>query len=156
MNAEHGATSKRVYKTLGEALCHSQTRARQAEKVASQALYDKEKIINILFREAWVSHTYKQWVKTLEFENMWLKMCSQSGSSTWIKKKFRDPYDDEKSNNVNNLRNEESRKKNQHRRTSDKNSFLGYTIGIAFALGLSVASTGLLIGLSMGWILLAY
>ena len=152
MSAEHGATSKRVYKALGEALCHSQTRARQAEKVASQALYDKEKIINILFREAWVSHTYKQWVKTLEFENMWLKMCSQSHSSTWMKKKFRHPYDDEVSNNPNNRRNQE--KKNKYRRTSD--GFLGYTIGIAFALGLSFASTGLLIGWSMGWILLAY
>lgn len=33
---------------------------------------------------------------------------------------------------------------------------LGCTIGFAFALGLSLAGAGLMLGWSMGWILLAY
>ncbi|MCO5575351.1 hypothetical protein L7F22_029151 [Adiantum nelumboides] len=45
---------------LGEALCHSQTRARNAEKLVSDIVIEKEKLAKLLFKEANTCRTYKE------------------------------------------------------------------------------------------------
>lgn len=44
---------------LGEALCHSQTRARKAERQAERTFQDYQKISHLFFREASLSLTYR-------------------------------------------------------------------------------------------------
>ena len=48
----------------------------------------------------------------------------------------------------------ESKGDNAWRWSSENNALVRCTIGLAFALGLSFAGAGLMIGWSMGWILL--
>ena len=45
---------------LGEALCHSQTRAREAEKRAERSFQEYKKISHLFLREASLSLTYRQ------------------------------------------------------------------------------------------------
>lgn len=170
-SGRHVGVTKRGFEALGEALCHSQTRARQAEKLAAQALQEREKLAQLLFRESWTARTYKQWVQTLELENMWLKMCSENDMEVWMGNEFSDPSNASEPIVINpykHVRKRVSRKKmQQHFPTSwqgrhhkhgcvpENNVWLRCTIGLAFALGLSFAGAGLMIGWSMGWILLA-
>lgn len=44
---------------LGEALCHSQSRAREAEKRAEENFQEYQKVAHLLFREASLSLTYR-------------------------------------------------------------------------------------------------
>ncbi|WJX34258.1 hypothetical protein P8452_22386 [Trifolium repens] len=46
---------------LLEALCHSQTRAREAEKAAQEAYNEKEHIVSLFFKQASQLFAYKQW-----------------------------------------------------------------------------------------------
>lgn len=172
-SGKHVGVSKHGFEALGEALCHSQTRARQAEKLASQALQEREKLAQLLFRESWTARTYKQWVQTLELENMWLKMCSSEiDMDFWVSDGFRRSLNASEQLVINpyrHVRKRASQRKmlypfstplqGKHRRHGcppDKSAWLRCTIGLAFALGLSFAGAGLMIGWSMGWILLAY
>ncbi|MCO5570663.1 hypothetical protein L7F22_024390 [Adiantum nelumboides] len=168
----HVGVTKRGFEALGEALCHSQTRARQAEKLAAQALQEREKLARLLFRESWTSRTYKQWVQTLEFENMWLKMCSGRDMEVWMGKELSDISSAAEQivlNPLKHLGKRSSRKKTHHHLSNawegrhhkhgsvpESSVWLRCTIGLAFALGLSFAGAGLMIGWSMGWILLSY
>eukprot|EP00249_Psilotum_nudum_P011224 c23034_g1_i1 orf=396-1700(+) len=77
--------------TLGEALCHSQTRAREAEKAAVQALEEKEQLIQFIFRESSLSLAYRQWVRLLEIENTWLKMHARYHPALWMEHAFLNP-----------------------------------------------------------------
>eukprot|EP00250_Pteridium_aquilinum_P032927 c4964_g1_i2 orf=204-1739(+) len=170
-SGRHVGVTKHGFEALGEALCHSQTRARQAEKLAAQALHEREKLAQLLFKESWTARTYKQWVQTLELENMWLKMCSGNDMEVWMGKDFSGPSNVSEQIAINpwkHVRKRVSRKKTHHHFPApwqgrhhkhgydpEDNVWLRCTIGLAFALGLSFAGAGLMIGWSMGWILLA-
>lgn len=167
-SSEGSATATaRGFDKLGEALCHSQTRARQAEKVAAQALQEKKQLERLFFREASICRTYKHWSQTIEIENMSLKMLMREESGTWIEDsaafKWISNYHSK------NLGKWLPRKKMHHHLSSlwecrdrdcawfsEGNVMVGCTLGLAFALGLSFAGAGLMIGWSIGWILLAY
>ncbi|KAK4571158.1 hypothetical protein RGQ29_029832 [Quercus rubra] len=58
---------------LLEALCHSQTRAREAEKAAEQAYADKEHVVALFFKQASQLFAYKQWFQLLQLENLCLQ-----------------------------------------------------------------------------------
>lgn len=174
LNGSAGCTSVtgRGSDMLGEALCHSQTRAREAERVAAQALKEKEKLVNLLFREAYTSRTYKHLFQILETENMRLKMHRRNESGIWMEDTFLDPCFTLKSfanSRWKHIGKRASRKRMRHHLYTlwqskgrdrgwifEGNVVVGCTIGLAFALGLSVVGAGLMIGWSMGWILLAY
>ncbi|GBG75017.1 hypothetical protein CBR_g19532 [Chara braunii] len=64
---------------LGEALCRSQTRAREAEFVAEAVLIENQRLRQFVFREASRSYTHRLWVNILEVENDSLKMRSCCG-----------------------------------------------------------------------------
>ncbi|CAI9295607.1 unnamed protein product [Lactuca saligna] len=53
---------------LLEALCHSQTRAREAEKAAQKANNEKEDMISQFMKQASQLFAYKQWFRILQLE----------------------------------------------------------------------------------------
>ncbi|GAV66179.1 hypothetical protein CFOL_v3_09689 [Cephalotus follicularis] len=63
---------------LLEALCHSQTRAREAEKAAQAAYTEKEHIITLFFRQASQLFAYKQWLLLLQLENFCIRLKDKS------------------------------------------------------------------------------
>ncbi|KAJ7550178.1 hypothetical protein O6H91_07G086800 [Diphasiastrum complanatum] len=157
---------------LGEALCRSQTRAREAEKAAAQASLEKERLTQLFFREASLSFTYRQWANSLQAENMCLRLRAVDRSSTWLKQSFMNSY--ATFDLLSNAGWRHSRKDSmgkemqqcsdgikgctdlKHRWTSPRSDVIGgYSLGVAFAFGLSLAGAGLVLGWSMGWILFA-
>lgn len=68
---------------LLEALRHSQTHAREAEKAANQANAEKEHIIELFFKQTSHLFAYKQWFKLLQLEYIYshIKNSNQPLSS---------------------------------------------------------------------------
>lgn len=163
---------------FGEALCHSQTRAREAEKRAEQSFQDCKKLSHLFFREASLSLTYRQWISTLQAENTCLKMYMRNQRATvqWQQSLFSPFTAIDHMLRLQDYKNEHgcsSTKlleplsaiwaEKECRRNFDNNQgqdgadiLMSCTLSFAFALGLSLASAGLMLGWSMGWILLAY
>lgn len=134
---------------LIEALCHSQTRAREAEKAAKQAYAEKEHILKLFFRQASQLFAYKQWFQLLQLETLYvqIKNKDQAGSTVlpvvlpWMSSKGRK------------LR-KSWRKGPKGKRSRQANR--GHDItqyAVAFALGFSLVSAGLLLGWTVGWML---
>ncbi|KAF3975254.1 hypothetical protein CMV_001484 [Castanea mollissima] len=65
---------------LMEALSHSQTRAREAEKAAKQAFTEKEHILNLFFRQASQLFAYKQWFQLLQLETLYIQIKNNEKS----------------------------------------------------------------------------
>ncbi|KAH6814877.1 hypothetical protein C2S51_023895 [Perilla frutescens var. frutescens] len=63
---------------LMEALCHSQTRAREAERAAKQACAEKEHVVKLVFRQASQLFAYKQWLQLLQLESIYLHFLNNS------------------------------------------------------------------------------
>ncbi|KAJ7519522.1 hypothetical protein O6H91_20G042900 [Diphasiastrum complanatum] len=157
---------------LGEALCHSQTRAREAEKAAAQAFLEKERLARLFFQEASLSLTYRQWVDALQAENKCLRLRAGDRSSGRLKKNLMKSYATFEPLSVTHWRHsrkERTRKETQHhcnsvkdfkelnhmRSSARSDAMAGYKLGLAFAFGLGLAGAGLILGWSMGWILFA-
>lgn len=117
---------------LLEALRHSQTRAREAEQAAKEACAEKDRLITILMRQASQILAYKQWIKLLEMESLYVQMKRE-----------------EEQGQV-----EGMNLKKRKQRGEKKNKKLG-EIGrymMAFALGFSLIGAGLLLGWTVGWL----
>ncbi|XP_042481351.1 uncharacterized protein LOC122061888 isoform X2 [Macadamia integrifolia] len=131
---------------LLEALCHSQTRAREAEEAAKQAFIEKEHIIKLFFRQASHLFAYKQWFQLLQLESFYLQLKKNDQPIStlfpvvlpWM------PY-----------RGRQLKKRRhkavERKRGAPKGHISKYAV--AFALGLGLASAGLLLGWTMGWLL---
>ncbi|KAG5231482.1 hypothetical protein OIU76_005666 [Salix suchowensis] len=134
---------------LLEALCHSQTRAREAEKVAKQACAEKEHVIKLFFKQASQLFAYKQWFQLLQLETLCYQMKNSDQPMSnlfpvvlpWIPRKGRK------------LRKswQKSSKGKQGKRSHPKHDIGTYVV--AFALGLSLVGAGLLLGWTVGWML---
>ncbi|XP_073032268.1 uncharacterized protein [Primulina eburnea] len=123
---------------LLEALCHSQTRAREAEKLAQDACDEKGHIIELFFRQASYLFAYKQWIRILKIETLCFEHASKSHLPS-----------------VKNM----LLGKNRHKIRKKKPGKGGCCIcnrAFAFALGLSLVGTGLLVGWTIGWIFSAF
>ncbi|XP_019437357.1 PREDICTED: uncharacterized protein LOC109343490 isoform X2 [Lupinus angustifolius] len=123
---------------LMEALCHSQTRAREAEKAAQQAYNEKEHILTLFFRQASQLFAYKQWFHILQLENLCLQL-----------RKKNQPL-------LNLLPYRGMQLKKSHGRSGKRKGCKRRRCGIgkcaiAFVVGLGLASAGLLLGWTMGW-----
>ncbi|CAA0830891.1 Unknown protein [Striga hermonthica] len=120
---------------LLQALCHSQTRAREAEKSAQEACDEKEKIVNIFFQQASCLFAYRQWLRLLQLESLCLHLGRRpadpiKGTVSLMKKGTRAP------------------------RT--KRAKAGCCVSkraIAFTVGFALAGAGLLVGWTVGWLL---
>lgn len=130
---------------LLKALCLSQKRAREAENAANKAYNEKEHIITLLFRQASQLFAYKQWLQLLQLENICLQLKNKNQP---ICNLFPDvlPWAPCKGRQV---------KKGQHRAGRKRHGKPKYDISkcaVAFAVGLGLASAGLLLGWTMGWL----
>ncbi|CAH2039225.1 unnamed protein product [Thlaspi arvense] len=119
---------------LLEALRHSQTRAREAEKAAREACAEKDRLITILLRQASQMLAYKQWLKLLEMEALDLQ----------LKKKKEEEEEQEQIKGMN-------LKKRKQRGKKKKMGEIGKYV-MAFALGFSLIGAGLLLGWTVGWL----
>ncbi|XP_043716713.1 uncharacterized protein LOC122664798 isoform X2 [Telopea speciosissima] len=131
---------------LLEALCHSQTRAREAEKAAQRAYIEKEHIIKLFFRQASHLFAYKQWFQLLQLEAFCLQLKNKDQPIStlfpvvlpWMPYKGR------------------QLKKRRHKAVERKRGAPKCHISkyaVAFAVGIGLASAGLLLGWTMGWLL---
>ncbi|XP_039025272.1 uncharacterized protein LOC120158520 [Hibiscus syriacus] len=128
---------------LLEALCHSQTRAREAEKAAKQAYAEKEHVIRLVFKQASQLFAYKQWFQILQLEalHVQIKNKEQPLVLPWT------PYKSQKMRKGRQKNGKERRGK-RGRSSPDITKY-----AVAIALGLGLAGAGLLLGWTVGWML---
>ncbi|MED6108530.1 hypothetical protein PIB30_024866 [Stylosanthes scabra] len=122
---------------LLKALCHSQTRAREAEMAAQQAYNEKEHIVSLFFRQASQLFAYKQWLHVRQLENLCLQLRNKN-------QQFFNLLPDVK--------------KSYHRGAKRKTRRRGVirNCAFAFALGLSLVVAGFFLGWTMGWMFPLY
>ena len=116
-----------------EALRHSQTRAREAEKTAREACAEKELVMTIFLRQASHLLAYKEWLKLLEMEANYRQM----------KKEEEEELGQIKGVNL---------KKRKQRGKKNKMVEIGRRYMVAFALGFSLIGAGLFLGWTVGWL----
>lgn len=124
---------------LLEALCHSQTRAREAENMAQQACDEKDHVVNLFFRQASYLFAYRQWLQMLQLETLCLQLRSKNQLSS-----FASPANSRK-----------NRGRPVKKRPRKPRCHVSKYV-IAIALGMSLAGAGLLVGLTIGWIFPAF
>lgn len=129
---------------LMEALCHSQTRAREADELAKQAYADKERIIALFFIQASQLYAYKQWCRLLHLETLKHKPVSTFIPKTppWMSFEGKKPTT-RKRKFVN----------HKQEKLGKLKSDLSTTYDAAFSIGLSLVGAGLLLGWTVGWML---
>ncbi|XP_047315656.1 uncharacterized protein LOC124919461 [Impatiens glandulifera] len=128
---------------LLDALLHSQTRARVAEKAAQQAYAEKEHILKLFFRQASHMFAYKQWFQLLQLENLYFQIKNHNNQP--IRTLFpvdNIPWMGQKPEK------EEKKRIREKKRDGDFGKF-----AIAIALGFGLVGAGLLLGWSIGWML---
>ena len=135
---------------LLEALCHSQTRAREAEKAAKQAYAEKEHILKLFFRQASHLFAYKQWFKLLQLENLYFQIKNNNGQQISTQLPVMLPWMPHKNRKLQKGPQKppkgKRRKRGRPRRDISK-------FAVAFALGLGLVGAGLLLGWTVGWLL---
>ncbi|KAF7137474.1 hypothetical protein RHSIM_Rhsim07G0003100 [Rhododendron simsii] len=137
---------------LLEALRHSQTRAREAEKAAKEASAEKEHILKLFFRQASHLFAYKQWFQLLQLENLYcqIKNTNEPMSTLfpavlpWMPIK---PVKPQK----NRQKPAKGKRGKRDRSRCEISKF-----SVAFALGLGLVGAGLLLGWTIGWMLPAF
>ncbi|KAJ8529304.1 hypothetical protein K7X08_036139 [Anisodus acutangulus] len=132
---------------LLKALCHSQTRAREAENAAKQAFAEKEHVVQLVFRQASQLFAYKQWFQLLQLENFYFQLKNNKNQPIsailpvmlpWVPQKTKRP------------RKKPARVK-RAKRARSKYDLSKYAV--VFALGLGLVGAGLLLGWTVGWML---
>ncbi|XP_057774209.1 uncharacterized protein LOC130993364 isoform X2 [Salvia miltiorrhiza] len=134
---------------LLEALCHSQTRAREAEKLAQEACVEKDHVFDLFFQQASCLFAYRQWLRLLQLETLCLHLRSKDeitsfappSLSSWVRSK-----------GVTSKKNRcgAAKKKVNRRRCNISKC------AVAFAIGLGLAGAGLLAGWTIGWLFPAF
>ncbi|KAE8703644.1 hypothetical protein F3Y22_tig00110467pilonHSYRG00193 [Hibiscus syriacus] len=124
---------------LLEVLRQSQIRAREAEKTAKQTYAEKEHVIKLIVKQASQIYSYTQWFKMLHLDvYLQIKNNEQPVSTLFPLVLPWTSYDSCKS------RGKGGRRKQSQPRPSIT------TCAVAFALGLSLVSAGLLLGWTVG------
>lgn len=118
---------------LLEALRHSQTRAREAEEAAKEACAEKDRLVTVLMRQARQILAYKQWIKLLEMESLYLHMKEEEEEQGHVEGM--------------NLKKRMQRGKKKNKKMGEIGRYM-----MAFALGFSLIGAGLLLGWTVGWL----
>ncbi|KAL8494891.1 hypothetical protein ACS0TY_019162 [Phlomoides rotata] len=132
---------------LMEALRHSQTRAREAEIAANQACAEKEHVVKLVFRQASQLFAYKQWLKLLQLETMYLQFINNTSQSVSTVLPPVLPWKPQRTRKI---------RKNSDTSSSRKWACPQYDASkyaVVFALGLGLAGAGFLLGWTFGWML---
>ncbi|XP_057951522.1 uncharacterized protein LOC131146167 [Malania oleifera] len=145
VEAQHTAESDPSKAQLLDALSHSQTRARKAEEAARQLQTEKEHIVKLIFKQASQLFAYKQWFYMLQLENLCHqhKIEEQPTSTLFPDSLPSVPCKGRQS------------RKSRHKSANQKPGMPVYNVcksAVAFAVGLSLAGAGLLLGWTMGWL----
>lgn len=134
---------------LLEALCHSQTRAREAEKMAQEACDEKDHVLNLFFQQASWLFAYRQWLRLLQLETLCLHIRSKNQFPSFTPPSFL-PWVQPKGTTLRQKQRRPTKKKTgKHKCHINK-------CAIAFAVGLSLAGAGLLFGWTIGWLFPAF
>ncbi|CAH9088969.1 unnamed protein product [Cuscuta epithymum] len=136
---------------LFEALCHSQTRAREAERMAQQACDEKQHVIDLFFKQASYLFAYRQWHQILQLEILCLQLRNKDQSkSSHIQGPL--PFGQFKGRRL--------KKSQGNRRPARKKQGISRIklskCALVFAVGLSLAGAGLFIGWTLGWLFPAF
>ncbi|OWM68636.1 uncharacterized protein LOC116187187 [Punica granatum] len=136
---------------LLEALCHSQTRAREAENAVKRANAEKEHIIKLFFKQASQLFAYKQWFQLLQLESIHLQIKNgddePSVSAFFPEVRPRTAYKGKKlRRNWQKVAKGKSGKRGETRVDVTK-------YAVAIALGFGLVGAGLLLGWTVGWML---
>lgn len=137
---------------LLEALCHSQTRAREAEKAAQQAYAEKEHVIKLFFKQASQLFAYKQWFQMLQLEALYVQIKNNElpVSTLFPVTLPCSPYNGQKLRK-NWQKTGKSRRGKQCQPRPESPDITKYAV--ALALGLSLVGAGFLLGWTVGWML---
>ncbi|CAO2206642.1 unnamed protein product [Urochloa humidicola] len=130
-----------------EALCHSQTRAREAEMAAKKAYNEKDDVIKLLFRQA--SHLFacNQWLKIMQLENIVLQFKYKEHQIASIIPEL--PWMTLKEKPTQGQEQKDGTRKNGRRQKKGG----GFFDALLFAFGLGLAGAGFLLGWTLGWLL---
>ncbi|XP_026440796.1 uncharacterized protein LOC113339781 isoform X1 [Papaver somniferum] len=130
---------------LMEALRHSQTRAREAEKARKKASSEKDPIIELIFKQASDLFAYNQWIQLLQLESTISNKSQVDQSTSRTPSPVVLPFNCQKGRN------------RKHKATEEEDKQMIYDIitknAVAFAVGLGLVSAGLLLGWTIGWLL---
>ncbi|KAJ8748550.1 hypothetical protein K2173_003451 [Erythroxylum novogranatense] len=134
---------------LLEALCHSQTRAREAEKAAKQLCAEKEHLINLFFKQASQLFAYKQWFQLLQLERLYHSSKDNTDRPTSTLFPLALPWIPPKGRKIQKNWQKSARgKRSKQNRGKHVSKYI-----VAFALGLGLVGAGLLLGWTVGWML---
>ncbi|XP_031381400.1 uncharacterized protein LOC116196031 isoform X2 [Punica granatum] len=141
-NPQKGPENNYSTSQLLEALCHSQTRAREAEEAAQQAYTEKEHIVTLFFRQASQLFAYRQWIQLLQLESFYLQLKNRNlpapdlspGILPWVPQKGK------------------TRVLEAPHKTGKRGHGKGRS-AVGLAVGLGLAGAGFLLGWTMGWFL---
>lgn len=128
-----------------EALCHSQTRARKAENAAKEAYAEKEHVIKLLFKQASQLFAYRQWIYLLQLENLCYQMKNKNSNT--IPSKNGKLHKNLKVPLAKGKRTRTRRGVGRHEHNIGK-------YAVVFMVGLGIVGAGLLLGWTVGWMLL--
>lgn len=133
--AESGLVSENSYSKaqLLAALRHSQTRARRAEEEAQKLQTERERITKLFFKQASHLFAYKHWLHLLHLENLFFQLKSTDHRPVSV------------------LFPKQGKRVSQKQRLPRHS--MSSTSAVSFALGLSLAGIGLLLGCT--WVVLA-
>lgn len=131
---------------LMEALCHSQTRAREAERAAKQACAEKEHVVKLVFRQASQLFAYKQWLQLLQLESMYLQFLNNSSQSVVFLPTL--PWTPQSTKKAQTTKDTCSSRKHA-KKCSPPHEASKYTV--AFTIGLGLAGAGFVLGWSIAW-----
>lgn len=130
---------------LLQALHHSQTRAREAEKAAQEAYNEKEHVVKLFFKQASQLFAYKQWLQLLQLENLCIQVKNKNPPISVLFPYTGLPWVPYEGSHVENGPQEAKTKDSPPGNGISRSAFV-------FALGLSLAGAGLLLGWNRGWI----
>ncbi|KAI3867329.1 hypothetical protein MKW98_001763 [Papaver atlanticum] len=136
--------SEQSKEQLMEALRHSQTRAREAEKARKKASSEKDQIIELIFKQASDLFAYDQWIQLLQLESTISNKRQVDQSTSRTPSPVVLPFNCQKGRN------------RKHEATEEDKQMIYDIItknAVAFAVGLGLVSAGLLLGWTIGWLL---
>ncbi|KAI3933667.1 hypothetical protein MKW92_047591 [Papaver armeniacum] len=129
---------------LMEALRHSQTRAREAEKARKKASSEKDHIVELIFKQASELFAYNQWIQLLQLESTISNKSQVDQSTSRTPSPVVSPFNCQKGRN------------SKHKATEEDKQMIYDIItknAVALAVGLGLVSAGLLLGWTIGWLL---
>lgn len=147
-SSQSGESDPRKAQLL-EALCHSQTRAREAERAAKRANDEKEHVIKLFFKQASQLFAYKQWFQLLQLESIYLQIKNNEDKPS-VSTFFPEFHPKTTSKGKKLHRNWQVASKSKRRKHGESRVDVP-KYAVAIALGLSLIGAGLLLGWTVGW-----